>query len=321
MSVKIDPIYATYLESMYKLPYYERAETALKIEKVNQEFITYQEIVEEKVYHYNQIYQFLLSKAFDKGLGWKDYQYGLEICEDLNRIQVEVYNDWVMKQKDKSKENIAFLNEIEDIISRYEKLLNQLCNIYATESLSTFFQKECSITHLVYTNNEFPKIKPYAEAGYMFLCQFHRETKPSFGIRNDKGFAHCFACGLSLNVTSYLMEYENLTYREAVCLLACIYKIDIGHNALYEENNPLVIKYRKTLLSEEYKNLLLKGKERTMNRFLLDDTMKTTRSYRNAVQKFEHDLATIERVKEERYIKGPNKKRVRKKKLVFELTK
>ena len=321
MSVKIDPVFATYLESKYKMPYYERAERVLEIEEVHQEFITYQEIVKEKVFRYNQIYEFLLSKAFDKGLGWKDYQYGLEICEDLNCIQAEVYNDWVIKQKEKSKENIAFLNEIEDITSRYEKLLNQLYNIYATESLSDFFQRECSMTHLVFTNNKYPKIKPYAEAGYMFSCQFHNETRPSFGIRNDKGIAHCFGCGLSLNVVTYIMEYENLTYQEAVCLLACIYRIEIGRNDLYDENDPLVLKYRKSLLSEEYKILLLQGKERTMNRFLLDDTMKTTRSYRNSVQKFDHDLATIERIKEEKYIKGPNKKEVRKKKLVFELPK
>lgn len=318
---KIDPIFEEYLEMRNKLPLYRRAREALNIAEVNQEIMTAQEVVKEQVYYYNQMYEFYLSKVFTDGLDWNDYQSMLAIHKALHTIQVDVYCNWVIKQKDESKATRDFFNEIEDIIRHYQTLLNELHNTFSTGGLSSFFQKECSITHLVFTNNTHPKIKPYAEAGYMFLCQFHNEKSPSFGIRNDIGVAHCFGCGVNFNIVRYIEEYENLTYREAVSLLACVYKITIKKHNLYNENDPLVLKYRKTLLSDEYKNLLLTGKERTQKRFLLDDAMKVTRSYSNAVQKFEHDLATIERVKAGDYIKYPGKKPVKSNRLILEMPK
>lgn len=317
---KIDPIFKTYLETLNELPLYMSSEKVLGIVEVNQEIMTVQESVKEKVYYYNQIYELYLSKGFTDGLDWDDYQSLLKNYNALCTIQIDVYN-LTIRKKIKNKDDINFLNEIEDIIRHYQRLLNELENTFNEESLSNFLQKECSITHLVLTNNVYPKIKPYAEAGYMFSCQFHMEKTPSLGVRNDKGNAYCFACGVHLKIVNYIMQYEDLTYQEAVCLLACIYNIDIGYNNLYNEKSPLVIKYRKTLLSDEYKKLLLIGKERTQHRLLLDDTMKFARSQSNEIQKFEHDIATIERVKNGDYIKYYGKKSEKCNRLILEMPK
>ena len=52
------------------------------------------------------------------------------------------------------------------------------------------------------------------------LCPFHSEKTPSFSVSPDKQIYHCFGCGKGGGVLSFLMEIENLTFPEAVRLLA-----------------------------------------------------------------------------------------------------
>ncbi|RLA09066.1 MAG: DNA primase [Gammaproteobacteria bacterium] len=48
------------------------------------------------------------------------------------------------------------------------------------------------------------------------LCPFHNEKTPSFSVNIAKGFYHCFGCGASGSVISFVMQYENLPFVEAV---------------------------------------------------------------------------------------------------------
>jgi len=48
------------------------------------------------------------------------------------------------------------------------------------------------------------------------LCPFHAEKTPSFSINDDKGFFHCFGCGESGNVFTFLMRVEGLSFPEAL---------------------------------------------------------------------------------------------------------
>lgn len=57
-------------------------------------------------------------------------------------------------------------------------------------------------------------------SNYFGLCPFHREKSPSFSVSQSKQMYHCFGCGVSGNVFTFVMEYENYTFREAVELLA-----------------------------------------------------------------------------------------------------
>lgn len=52
------------------------------------------------------------------------------------------------------------------------------------------------------------------------LCPFHNEKSPSFSVSGPKQMYYCFGCGAGGNVITFLMEYENYTFQEAVKALA-----------------------------------------------------------------------------------------------------
>ncbi len=52
------------------------------------------------------------------------------------------------------------------------------------------------------------------------LCPFHNEKTPSFAVSPDKQIYHCFGCGKGGGVISFIMEMENLSYPDAIRLLA-----------------------------------------------------------------------------------------------------
>ena len=52
------------------------------------------------------------------------------------------------------------------------------------------------------------------------LCPFHSEKTPSFAVNPEKQIYHCFGCGKGGSVINFIMEIENLGYRDAVAFLA-----------------------------------------------------------------------------------------------------
>lgn len=59
-----------------------------------------------------------------------------------------------------------------------------------------------------------------AGSNYTGLCPFHNEKTPSFSVSPGKQMYYCFGCGAGGNVFTFLMEYENLTFVEALEQLA-----------------------------------------------------------------------------------------------------
>src|SRR5262252_3157547 len=55
---------------------------------------------------------------------------------------------------------------------------------------------------------------------YKGLCPFHSEKTPSFTVDPDKGFFHCFGCNKGGDVFTFLALQENVSFPEAVKLLA-----------------------------------------------------------------------------------------------------
>lgn len=55
---------------------------------------------------------------------------------------------------------------------------------------------------------------------YWACCPFHGEKTPSFSVSGSKQMYHCFGCGVSGNVYTFVMKYENYSFPEAVKLLA-----------------------------------------------------------------------------------------------------
>ena len=57
-------------------------------------------------------------------------------------------------------------------------------------------------------------------SSYFGLCPFHNEKSPSFSVSRQKQMYYCFGCGAGGNVFTFLMEYENYSFPEAVKVLA-----------------------------------------------------------------------------------------------------
>ena len=57
-------------------------------------------------------------------------------------------------------------------------------------------------------------------SSYFGLCPFHNEKSPSFSVSPGKQMYYCFGCGAGGNVFTFLMEYENFTFPEALEMLA-----------------------------------------------------------------------------------------------------
>jgi len=52
------------------------------------------------------------------------------------------------------------------------------------------------------------------------LCPFHQEKTPSFHVRDEDGYYHCFGCGVSGDAISFLREQESMSFIDAIHHLA-----------------------------------------------------------------------------------------------------
>ena len=82
------------------------------------------------------------------------------------------------------------------------------------------------------------------------LCPFHKEKTGSFNVDESKGLYHCFGCGAGGDSIKFVMEYEKISFIDAVESIANQYGIVIPKNKKNIENNPLkklfeIINYSK----------------------------------------------------------------------------
>lgn len=68
------------------------------------------------------------------------------------------------------------------------------------------------------------------------LCPFHAEKTPSFSVNPQRGFFHCFGCGESGDVFTFLMKYNRLSFPEALNELARRYHIDLPEPKLSDDD-------------------------------------------------------------------------------------
>ena len=72
-------------------------------------------------------------------------------------------------------------------------------------------------------------------SSYFGLCPFHNEKSPSFSVSRDKQMYYCFGCGAGGNVFTFLMEYENFSFPEALKYLAERAGMELPEEELNEE--------------------------------------------------------------------------------------
>jgi DNA primase len=102
---------------------------------------------------------------------------------------------------------------------------------------------------------------PLKKAGkdHKACCPFHDEETPSFTVSSDKQFYHCFGCGAHGTAIGFLMEYDHLSFPEAVEELARRAGVEIPREAGYTAPTPPVGPDLLELLREAarfYKNQL-----------------------------------------------------------------
>ena len=101
-----------------------------------------------------------------------------------------------------------------------------------------------------------------AGRNHMGLCPFHAEKTPSFTVSEEKGIFHCFGCQTGGSVFQFLMQYDHLTFPEAVERVAKRYGITIERaerhglpgetgerESLYQINDRAAANYQKILFS------------------------------------------------------------------------
>ena len=79
---------------------------------------------------------------------------------------------------------------------------------------------------------------------YWGLCPFHGEKTPSFSVNPDRQMFYCFGCHKGGNVFTFVMEYENLSFYEALKVLADRAGVQLPEVEMTEEE-----KKQKSLVS------------------------------------------------------------------------
>ena len=121
-------------------------------------------------------------------------------------------------------------------------------------------------------------------ASYFGLCPFHNEKSPSFSVSPQKQMYYCFGCGAGGNVFTFLMNYENDTFPEAIKTLADRAGINLPEIEYSEEmkkeadKKAVLLEINKEAAKYFYYQLRSKqgeiGHQYLANRKLSEDTMK-----------------------------------------------
>ncbi|MCD6579214.1 DNA primase [bacterium] len=121
-----------------------------------------------------------------------------------------------------------------------------------------------SLINIVDVISRYTNVKKFGNS-YKALCPFHEDKKtPSLSISPDKGLYHCFGCGASGNIITFVSEIEGISKGEAIKKLATEIGIDLssGYKSTERENMKKVMSlaenfFHKTLFNEINKNRLL----------------------------------------------------------------
>ena len=90
-----------------------------------------------------------------------------------------------------------------------------------------------------------------AGANFVALCPFHKEKTPSFNVNPNRQIFHCFGCHKGGDVFTFVKEYENVDFPEAVRRLADRAKIPLEHEKNAGEQQSRHIKERLLQIHEQ----------------------------------------------------------------------
>jgi len=87
----------------------------------------------------------------------------------------------------------------------------------SSDNFKETLKQQADIVRIV---GEYVKLKKSGAQNFSGLCPFHQEKSPSFSVHASRQFFHCFGCGVSGDVFSFVQKIENITFPEAVRLVA-----------------------------------------------------------------------------------------------------
>ena len=88
--------------------------------------------------------------------------------------------------------------------------------------LAETVKQQADIVRIV---GDYVKLKKAGAQNFTGLCPFHQEKTPSFSVHITRQWFHCFGCGVSGDVFTFVQKIENITFPEALRLIA--QKLDI----------------------------------------------------------------------------------------------
>ncbi len=91
-----------------------------------------------------------------------------------------------------------------------------------------------------------------AGANFKAPCPFHEEKSPSFVVSPSKQIFHCFGCGAGGDAIKFVMEYEHLSYPEAIEKLASTYGFTLRYTTTQKRQNTELLQK----INEYYQSLL-----------------------------------------------------------------
>ncbi len=116
-------------------------------------------------------------------------------------------------------------------------------------------------------------------SSYMACCPFHNEKTPSFSVSESKQFYHCFGCGESGDVFSFVQKYYNVSFGEAVEKLAAQYGVTIERETTaLSRKRAEMLGVNKLAAKYFYENIRKKGNagyKYIRERGLTDETIKS----------------------------------------------
>jgi len=87
-------------------------------------------------------------------------------------------------------------------------------------SRNDFAQSVKQQADIVRVIGEYVRLKKAGAQNYTGLCPFHGEKTPSFSVHATRQFYHCFGCGVSGDVFSFVQKLENVSFPESVKIVA-----------------------------------------------------------------------------------------------------
>ena len=91
-----------------------------------------------------------------------------------------------------------------------------------------------------------------AGANFKAPCPFHNEKSPSFVVSPSKQIFHCFGCGAGGDAIKFVMDYEHLSYPEAIEKLASTYGFSLNYTSTQKKQNIDLLQK----INEYYQSLL-----------------------------------------------------------------